>query len=161
MQHRLLALLAVPVVASTALLGMRTAAAGAPEQACSNASLRGGYGLSGDGALAGAGFNMLTALAFDGSGKMAGTATAVLAAPAAVEHVMFENGTYSVNSNCTGTGRFFAAHKTLAVMDHFHLVEFVVSDQGKQLSMILVTTEYRDGAPSLPTESARLVGHRM
>lgn len=161
MNHRFASLLALPLAAA-AVLSAVPATGDASSPQCSNASLSGGYGFSGGGGAYGNAYQIIFTAVFDGSGGMApGKGTAVFEDPAAVEHVEFQGGTYSVAEDCTGSARFFAAHENAKAVDHFHNVEFVLTDEGRGVAMTLVSTEYRDGAPSLPTEQGTYVGRRM
>jgi hypothetical protein len=152
------------VLASLGVLvapGMARAGSGGDDAAaCSTGSLRGTYGGSGTGSFAGAALGLIATVVFDGAGKVAGHGTAVLDQPAAVERFDLQQGTYTIGEDCTGTARFFVHHRTVSPIDHYHTADLVVSDGGKQVSLIYVTTEFPN-APPAPAESVTYSGHRM
>ena len=132
---------------------------GAP--VCTTGLLRGVYGGEGSGSFSGAALGLIATIVFDGAGKVTGRGTAVVDEPAAVERFELQEGTYSIKEDCTGTARFFTHHLTLTPIDHYHTADLVVSDGGKQVSLIYVMTEFPNGVPPTPVESVTYSGHRM
>jgi hypothetical protein len=152
----------VSVITIPILGALPGAGANSGEPRCSTATLVGAYGMTAQGAFAGAGFTTVARLVFDGVGKMSGQGTAVVDSPSAVETFKFTQGTYTMREDCTGTMRFFSTeHKNLKMPDHWHATDFVVADGGKQLSMIFVTMEMHEGTQSLPVEALIWSGHRQ
>jgi hypothetical protein len=152
----------VTVITMPILGALPGAGANSGEPRCSPATLVGAYGMTGQGAFAGAGFTTVARLVFDGVGKMSGHGTAVVDIPTAVETFKFTQGTYTMREDCTGTIHFFSSeHKTTKMPDHWHDAKFVVADGGKELSMIFVTMEVHEGMQSVPVEALLWRGHRQ
>jgi hypothetical protein len=158
---RMIALMAVPVAVGGLLLGAGHAGsteAGTP--ACTNALLKGGFGMTGLGSLAGSDFGAIQTLVFDGAGKVTGHGTVSLIKPALAFPYDLQDGTYSVKQDCTGTMRWFGHHPTVGIADHSHTADIVVSDGGKQLSLLYTSTTFPNSPPG-PFESLTMWGHHM
>ncbi|MDB5875626.1 MAG: hypothetical protein JWQ07_5068 [Ramlibacter sp.] len=162
MNYRFAGLLIVPVAAAL-LLGIEHAGTrdGDPAPACTTATLRGGFGMTATGSFAGVDLGAIQAVVFDGAGKVTGHGTAVLLKPSVVIPFELQEGTYTVNADCTGTMHWFGHHPTIAPVDHLHNADLVVSDGGKQLSLIYTSTQFPGGTPPVPVESFTFWGHHM
>jgi hypothetical protein len=127
---------------------------------CSTEMLKGRYILSGSGTLGGD-FDVIINLVMDGKGTITeGFGTVVTHSIAAVENIKTNDGTYSVDANCTGKLTFFAKHKTLGPYDHIHQTEIMVFDSGRQFALLNLSTEL-PGAPNGMTEAFLLKAHRV
>jgi hypothetical protein len=118
------------------VLGLATTARAGEPQGCSNATLRGSFGFTSQGALL-AGvpppvvgpFGEVGRQIFDGRGNTEGTAT--LSANGNIVRVTFY-GTYVVNPDCTGSMSLYVSPiGTTAELD------FVIDDNGTELRAIV------------------------
>ena len=160
--RRTLTVLALAVVVGSVLLrvdGSGQAQAGTGP--CDTGTLTGGYAITGTGALGDQDMGLVGTLLFDGAGSVIGGGTAVVHAPALVEPIMLSEGSYSLKGDCTGSTRFFTHHMNLSVIDHYHIADLVVSDGGREFSLLYVATEFASGAPSTPVESFVMRGQRL
>lgn len=155
MNYRYAALSALPFVAGSLLFGLGGMEIGAGKDGgagsdCSADLLRGGYGMTGTGSVAGVDLAAIQTLVFDGAGKVAGHGTAVFhnRSPSYVERFDDRDGTYSVRKDCTGTMRWFAKPHSLGpLLDYVHTADLVVSDGGKQISLIYTSEPNRSSSP--------------
>lgn len=125
-----LAVVAVPVLSGSA----------AATPTCSNSTLSGTYTFASDGWIVSGGGTTPFALAgtetYDGAGNIAGVVTASL--NGSVTSAAANTGTYSINSNCTGTAAFtnsgVTTHFDIYVHPMGRFFQFVETDTGQVTS---------------------------
>jgi hypothetical protein len=156
----------LPVVTVSAFLwvgnsGRAVAGTTGDTTACTNETLKGGYGTIGTGAGVGMDVGAVTTMVFDGAGKMAGHGTAVFDRPAAGFRFEIRNATYSLNKDCTGTMSWYAHFPDIEQGDHSHTADIVVTDGGKQFMFIYTSTTFQAGGPTGPYVGLTAWGRRM
>jgi hypothetical protein len=96
---------------------------------CSNATLKGSFGFSGSGSFAGTTpFVAIGRISFDGTGNLEGTAS--VSNGTTVFRFPF-SGTYTVNSDCTGSNTFSdGTHSDIVIDDDGTEIRFIRTDAG-------------------------------
>ena len=102
----------------------------AQAEECSNASIKGGYGLSCEGTVVGVGpLAVIGVLTADGKGNISGVET--LSVNGVITSGVTLTGTYTVNADCTGS--IVTTAPDGAVTDH----DFVLDDNKKEIRIIV------------------------
>ena len=118
----------ISIISVTSLLSL---GGGARAQAdCTNASLKGTYGITCEGALGGSPAAEVGIATYDGKGKVSGKSTISINGTI-LKDVPFE-GTYTLNADCTGT--IFGTLGNLNLSLHFVLV-----DGGREIYFIIAS----------------------
>src|SRR5215813_7963039 len=121
------AIMVALIVSTTLLFGATANAQATPEHRCSNAVLKGSYGLLMTGFdRAGNARNGVGVATFDGKGGWSLGVTEVHK-EGAIQHITNPNGTYSVNADCRGSASLET--KAIGVAKW----EFVIVDDGKEI----------------------------
>jgi len=84
---------------------------------CSNASLRGSYGLHATGTTPGGPIALVGVISYDGAGSLTGTVFARRTGSTTTEVIDLTGGTYTVHSDCTVSDTFGNGQHTSAIVD--------------------------------------------
>ena len=142
MRHKILSvILAVLLISLTIILGsVQKVPAKPAKSGCSNASLKGSYGLHATGTTPGGPLAIVGVISYDGAGGLTGTLFVRRTGSTSTEVIDLTGGTYTVHSDCTVSDTFGNSQH-----------ESVIVDGGRGY-VILNTTE---GAPVVISGDAR------